>query len=103
MDLLPLTPEQRVVDCIAQQYMFEGETDDRRNVDSIYDVSLLESREGRQHIVRVDLRRSREQIIGELAPNHSRNLCKPATWRNPVEPLHQSVAQRVGNPEQRWL
>ena len=33
MDLLPLAPEQRVVDCITQQHMFEGETDERRNAE----------------------------------------------------------------------
>ena len=32
MDLLPFAPEQGIVDCIAQQHMFESETDERRNV-----------------------------------------------------------------------
>src|SRR5258708_34516211 len=82
--------------------MFEGETDERRNVDSMDDVSLFEHREGRQHIVFVNLRCSRQEIIGELAPNHSRDLCKSATRRNAVEPLHQCVTQRVRNPEQCW-
>jgi hypothetical protein len=42
VDLLPLAPKQSVVDCVTQQRMFEGETDERRNADSIDDVSLLE-------------------------------------------------------------
>src|SRR6266852_5302671 len=99
MNLLPLTLKQRVVDCITQQSMFEGETKERRNSDSIDDVSLFEWREGRQHTVFVNLRCSRQEIIGELAPNHSRNLCKSATRRNAVEPLHQCITQRVRNPE----
>src|SRR5437879_13273408 len=74
VDLLPLTPKQRVVDCITQQRMFEGETKDRRNSDSIDDVSLFEQREGRQYLVIVNLRCSRQEIIGELTPNHSRKI-----------------------------
>ncbi|OIQ75342.1 hypothetical protein GALL_429930 [mine drainage metagenome] len=42
MDLLPLAPEQGVVDRVTQQHMFEGEADERRNVDAIDDVGLLE-------------------------------------------------------------
>src|SRR5438477_11020795 len=103
MDLLPLTPKQRVVDCITQQRMFEGKTKARRNSYSIDNVSLFEQREGRQHIVFVNLRCRRQEIIGELAPNHSRNLCKSATRRNAVEPLHQCVTQRLRNPERSWL
>src|SRR5712691_1940779 len=102
MDLLPLTPKQRVVNCITQQHMFEGEADERRNVDSIDDVSLFEQREGRQHIVVVNLRCCRQEIIGELAPNHSRYLCKSATRRDAVKPLHKCITQRVRNPEHRW-
>src|SRR4029453_4562450 len=102
-DLLPLTPKQRVVDCITQQCMLQGETKDRRNSDSIDDVSLFEQREGRQYLVIVNLRCSRQEIIGELTPNHSRNLCKSATRRNAVEPLHQCVTQRFWNPQRSWL
>src|SRR5436190_4742076 len=102
MDLLPLTPKQRVVNCIAQQHMLEGEADERRNVNSIDDVSLFEQREGRQHIVFVTLRCSRQEITGELAPNHSRYLCKSATRRDAVKPLHECVTQRVRNSERCW-
>src|SRR4051812_48369907 len=83
--------------------MFEGKTKERRNSNTIDDVSLFEQGEGRQHIVIINSRYSRQEIIGELTPNHSRNLCKSATRRNAVEPLHQCVTQRIGNPKCCWL
>src|SRR3954447_7887830 len=83
--------------------MFEGKTKGSRNSASIDDVSLFKQREGRHHIVVVNSGCSRQEIIGELAPNHSRNLCKSATRRNAVEPLHQCVTQRIRNSECCWL
>ena len=55
MGFPPLTPKQRIIDRIAQQYMFEGETDGRRNVQPIDNVGFFKQRERREQIVFVDL------------------------------------------------
>ena len=78
--------------------MFEGEPDGRRNTDSIDNVRIFKQRQSRLHIMLINLRCGQQQVIGELAPDHSGNLGKLATRRNAVEPLHQCVTQRLRNP-----
>jgi hypothetical protein len=93
VNLLSVALEQGAIDRVPKQDVFERKPNERRNPDSINDISLLEPRESEAQIIFVNAQCKAQKIVGKFAPDHGGDLCQPSTLSNAIEPLDQCIVK----------